>query len=111
MKKPSRSLMPEGFKTVDDQKTVLNGIHVDGTIDNQEIVDAVSKILEEYKKSEEKTETERNNLLVKFTADEFGEILKSYVDDYAKTINLSKVVKEALSDSKVQNSVKTTIET
>ena len=57
MKKSSRSILPVEHKEIDTLKSVYNSIRNDleGSTNNQEILNAVYKILEKYRQCEEAT--------------------------------------------------------
>ena len=106
MKKVSRSLLPnshEGVNTLPHvEQTVLKNV---GDGDQSEIISALTDILQLYRECEEKTETRRNDNLVHYITDRFQELLKPYIDNFAKTVDLQLAVREIARSKNLQDRV------
>ena len=107
MKKSSRSILPVEHKEIDTLKSVYNSIRNDleGSTNNQEILNAVYKILEKYRQCEEATQDKRDEKLVNFIMDEFEKSLQPYIDNYSKTVELDDIIEDALDEYKIPKSV------
>ncbi len=114
MTKTSRSKLPEQHKETNNLKSVYNAIRngvPEGSTDNRQILQAVHRILEKYRTCEEMTQDRRDDKLVNFIMDEFESLLKPYVDNFYKTVELKKLVEEALSDEKILENIDPKIKT
>ncbi len=114
MTKTSRSKLPEQHKETNNLKSVYNAIRngvPEGSTDNRQILQAVHRILEKYRTCEETTQDRRDDKLVNFIMDEFESLLKPYVDNFYKTVELEDLVEEALSDEKILEKIDPKIKT
>ncbi len=114
MTKTSRSKLPEQHKETNNLKSVYNAIRngvPEGSTDNRQILQAVHRILEKYRTCEEMTQDRRDDKLVNFIMDEFESLLKPYVDNFYKTVELEDLVEEALSDEKILENIDPKIKT
>lgn len=107
MKKTSKSILPVEHIAVDNLKSSYDSIKnsvPSGSTDNKQLLKAVYRILEKYRKCQESTQDKRDDLLVNFIMSEFESLLKPYIDNYTNTIGLEAIVTDALSDVEVSES-------
>jgi hypothetical protein len=101
VKKLPRSVFPQKHDSVDTLPKKLQTAKKE--TGSNPIVFVVGDILEKYRQTEERTEDERNRYLVRFILDNFQDLLKPYVDDFSKTVDLDLAVKNALLKRKVSD--------